>query len=177
MSIMKYPALVDWIRKNGGYFNDDVEILHNEDMGSHVRVRKDKRINADTRIASCPMACTLSILNALDIAPFTSRGTRFPQPFLKKCTSSLTIECFFLMEQYVLGAKSWWAPYITNLPTPEQTKTFYLNQQEDLVWTAGTNLQSALEVQDVRWQSMYAAGLQILCQCKWPIEKRCQYSL
>ena len=118
--------LIQWIRNKGGFFHEDVEVAHDLHSGFYVQVSHGKTIQSGTRIASCPMSTTLSVLNAIDIPPFRSHGTTFPASFISK-QSFTVVQYFFLMEQYLLGRKSWWAPYISALPSPNGIDGMHLS--------------------------------------------------
>src|SRR5271170_62491 len=164
-SLEPHRRLVSWVVQNEGYLHPDVEISFSTEQGFHVVVAKGKSIAAMTRIASCPMPATLSVLNALDIAPFRCQGTRFPAPFVRNDPNM--VQNFFLMDQYVRGQKSWWAPYISTLPSPQDTKALSFTEEADIAWIEGTNLKAALLTQTEKWQAMYVAGLEQLKKLRW----------
>lgn len=164
-----HQRLVNWVLTNNGYFHPDVQIASSTQKGFHAVVAANKTIPSDTRIAGCPMELTISILNALDVKPFSSHGSRFPVPFLlAQVTRPESLQSFFLMEQLVLKDKSWWEPYISSLPTVEEVNDRQFDQPEDLAWLEGTNLKKAFETQSNKWRQLYEDGLERLRLLEWP---------
>jgi hypothetical protein len=159
-----HHKLVKWTTEdNNGYLHPNVRIAYSPMQGFHMRVEEGKEIKALTRITSSPMACTLSVMNAFDIAPFQSHGPKFPNSFLRTyALKPQLLQAFFLMEQYLRGNKSWWAPYIQSLPTPAELGTLIYEEIEDRAWLEGTNLKAAFTEQETRWQDMYTKGLRDL---------------
>lgn len=131
-------------------------------------VASAKTIQAGTRVTSSPMTATLSVLNALDIPPFRPHGPKFPRTFLwKNAKKPELLQTFFLMEQYVLGERSWWAPYIKTLPSIQYINSLQFDSQHDQIWLEGTNLKSAFIAQTTKWQEMYTKGLRDLKILNW----------
>lgn len=164
----RHQGVIDWVTQHGGSIHPDITIAYDQEKGYHVRVAQGKFIDRHTRIASCPMETTLCVLNPLDIKPFTCRGVRFPKIFLDKfCTTPDVLHTFFLMEQYLLGERSWWAHYFATLPTPEDVKASHFNLQDDQAWIQGTNLEAAVDLQEKKWQDHYFTGLEVLEAANW----------
>ncbi|KEF57793.1 uncharacterized protein A1O9_05713 [Exophiala aquamarina CBS 119918] len=165
----RHHRLVGWVLTNNGYFHPDAQIAFSSRKGFHALVANGKTISSGTRIAACPMPLTISILNALDVKPFSCHGTHFPKPFLvDQASKAESLQSFFLMEQLVLGDKSWWAPYISSLPTVEDVNELQFSEDSDLAWLEGTNLKGGYESQLNKWQQMYQHGLELLKRYQWP---------
>lgn len=165
----RHQRLVKWVLTNNGYFHPDAQIAFSSRKGFHALVANGKTISSGARIAGCPMPLTLSILNALDVKHFPSHGTHFPKPFLiDQASKPESLQSFFLMEQLVLGDKSWWAPYISSLPTVEDVTDLQFNEESDLAWLEGTNLKGGYETQLNKWRLMYHHGLELLKRSQWP---------
>ena len=164
-----HRRLVRWITQdNDGYLHPDVRIAHNAGKGFHMVVASAKTIQAHTRVTSSPMTATLSVLNALDIPPFRPHGPKFPLTFLRKnAKKPELLQNFFLMEQYLLGERSWWAPYIKTLPDTQYINSLQFDSQHDQLWLEGTNLKSAFIAQTTKWQEMYTSGLRDLKILNW----------
>ncbi|EHY57691.1 hypothetical protein HRR83_005401 [Exophiala dermatitidis] len=163
-----HRRLIQWVLANDGYFHPDVQIAFSERKGFHTVVAEGAHIAGGTRIASCPMSTTISVLNAFDVAPFSNHGTRFPDSFLRNqadCPQSS--QAFFLLEQLVLGDKSWWAPYISSLPTVEDVSHSQFEDEADLLWLEGTNLKAGFAAEAARWKEMYLKGMHQLKQSQW----------
>ena len=165
----RHRKLVQWITtENDGYLHPDVRIAHSADQGFHMVVASGKTIQALTRVTSSPMTATLSVLNALDIVPFRSHGSKFPSSFLKKnAEKPELLQTFFLMEQYVLCEKSWWAPYVKTLPTINDINDLQFDSRRDQIWLEGTNLKAAFIAQTTKWQELYTKGLRELKILNW----------
>lgn len=164
----KHRRLVQWVLASDGFFHPNVQIAFSSRKGFHAVVVEGHDLPSGTRIASCPMSITLSVLNALDVAPFSNHGTRFPNSFLHSLASQPEIlQTFFLMEQLILGDKSWWAPYIETLPTVDDVSRSQFEEEADLRWLEGTNLKGGFAAQDAKWKSMYLQGMELLKQSHW----------
>ena len=164
-----HRRLVQWVtHENDGYLHPDVRIAHSSEKGFHMVVANGQTIPALTRVTSSPMTATLSVLNALDIAPFRSHGSKFPATFLRKnAKKPELLQTFFLMQQYVRGEKSWWASYIKTLPSMKDINDLQFDSREDQLWLDGTNLKSASISQTTKWQEMYTKGLRELKILNW----------
>lgn len=168
MSLGKHQALVRWMISNHGYLHPDVELAFSVEKGYHARVIADRVLNAGSCVAKCWMAMSLSVLNALHSPPFSCRGTRFPPAFLQNQQTSV-IQCFFLMEQWILQENSWWAPYLSTLPKPDEVDTLYFTDQEaDLILLKGTKLEKAVTNQAETWKAQFSSGMDQLKRLDWP---------
>jgi hypothetical protein len=161
--------LIRWVKREEGFLHPGVEVASDPgNRGFYVRVGAGHTIRPNTRIASCPISTTVSVLNAMNIAPFSSRGTNFPHAFINN-QSFTVVQYFFLMEQYLLGQKSWWAPYISAIPTPDAIDSMlFVDGSDDMRWLAGTNLKSALAKQNEKWKVLYMTALAQLEGLRWP---------
>ena len=167
--------LISWTAQNKGYLHPNVSIQRDPQNGYYAKTKIGEKIQSLTKIASCPMACTLSILNAMDVAPFQSQRTRFPVIFIRNQPTS-AVQCFFLMEQYLLGPRSWWFHYISLLPIPAEIEELEFTTEEDLAWIDGTNLNFALGKQTEKWQDEFQRGLAKLRTLEWPVQKLNSYT-
>lgn len=165
---------IDWVLSNDGYLHEDVELAHDPSKGHFLRLRADcKGVPAKTCLSRCAISVTLSYLNAIDVCPTTkSHSTLFPTSFLEShVLNPYTISVFFLVQQYLLGERSWWAPYIRSLPQPDdgdRLSTPLYFEAEDLLWLKGTNLDKAGETQVTNWFGQWKNGYRILEKAKWP---------
>lgn len=168
MCLENHLALVGWTVSNRGYLHPDIELAFSVERGYHARVVADRVLDAGSCVARCSMTMSLSVLNALHTPPFSCRGTMFPSAFLRSQQISV-IQCFFLMEQWILRDKSWWAPYISTLPKPDEVETLYFMDQEmDLIHLKGTNLEMAVTKQAEMWKAQFAQGMDHLRRLEWP---------
>ncbi|EXJ72949.1 uncharacterized protein A1O5_04098 [Cladophialophora psammophila CBS 110553] len=160
--------LVDWVLENGGYLHPHARIAFSSRNGYHAVVADGQSLVSGTRVASCPMPVSLSVLNAFDVAPFSNHGTHFPMPFLRNQSETPeSLQAFFLMEQLILGEKSWWAPYIATLPTVEDITVLQFEEEADVMWLEGTNLKGGVSTQDAKWRDMYLRGSALLRKLGW----------
>ncbi|OQV02752.1 hypothetical protein CLAIMM_07896 [Cladophialophora immunda] len=164
-----HRRLVGWVLENDGYLHPHAQIAFSSRNGYHAVVADGQSLVSGTRIASCPMPITLSVLNAFDITPFSNHGTRFPMSFLRKQSQKPeSLQAFFLMEQLILGENSWWAPYIATLPTVEDISAMQFDEEADAMWLEGTNLKGGLSTQAAKWKDMYLQGSAHLRGLGWP---------
>lgn len=175
-TVDNHEKLADWILQHGGFIHPDLKITYHVNKGFHAVVQVEKVLLAGTRIASCPMSATLSVLNALNVAPFEHHGTKFPEPFLDKYTFSTDVlQTFFLMEQYMLGNKSWWAAYLRTLPTIADVDKLQFESDEDVAWIRGTNLEAAIASQARRWNDQFEEANGLLSNLGWEHAKNGAY--
>ena len=164
----KHRRLMEWVLANDGYFHPDAQIAFSSRKGFHVVVADGKQIASGSRIASCPMPVTLSVLNALNVAPFSNNGTSFPEPFLRsQLDKPESLQAFFLMEQLVIGDRSWWGPYIATLPTVQNVADLQFEDEADIRWLEGTNLKAGISTRLSKWQEMYSQGVTQLQKLGW----------
>lgn len=165
----QHRHLIEWVLANNGYFHPDAQIAFSSRKGFHAVVATNTAMPSGAQIASCPMEVTMSVLNALDVKPFSSHGTCFPAAFLlAQAKRPESLQSFFLMEQLVLGDKSWWHPYVASLPTVEEVNDQQFDQAEDVIWLEGTNLKKAFETQSNKWRQLFDHGLEHLKRLEWP---------
>jgi hypothetical protein len=165
---IRHRHLIEWVQKNGGYLHPTAQIAFTSRKGFHALVMEGERLEAGSRVVGCPMPLTISVLNALDITPFSSNGSRFPKEFLhSQISQPESLQAFFLMEQLVLGNKSWWNPYIAALPTVQEIADSQFQSEEDLRWLDGTNLRTALDTHVGKWRAMYVTGMAQLKALGW----------
>lgn len=173
----RHQKLTEWVVENGGFFHPDLQIVHDQSRGYHVVVRGGREIKAQTRVASCPTSVALSVLNALNIEPFSNRETIFPAPFLRRYEDSPDLlQTFFLMEQYLMGDKSWWTPYIETLPSLQDVNEAQYESEADIDWIRGTNLELAFASQKEKWERQFQEANELLVTLDWINAKAGKYS-
>ena len=172
-----HRRLIQWVLENDGYLSPDSQIAFSLRKGHHVVAAEGATQSSNTRIASCPMPATLSVLNALSIKPFSNHGVTFPTEFLRtQSKSPESLQAFFLMEQLILGGKSWWAPYIATLPTVEDVTSMQFEDGEDVLWLEGTNLKEGMSTQTAKWKEMYRQGSGQLRNLGWANDTNGSYT-
>ncbi|ELR06524.1 hypothetical protein GMDG_02159 [Pseudogymnoascus destructans 20631-21] len=182
--------LVRWAKSHGAYLNDDVEVYHSPEFGISLRVKPLQQSRLSTpaagsaeetptappittsspttslpprsRIVSCPFPISLSYLNALSAFPdLPSHSPPLPASFLTTQQPKV-IGCFFLIQQYLRGSSSHWAPYIRSLPQPDEphklaTPLYY--PEEARRWLGGTNLPAAIAQREGMWRGDFVSKL------------------
>ncbi|KAK5073097.1 hypothetical protein LTR64_000494 [Lithohypha guttulata] len=163
-----HKQLAQWVARHGGFIHPNLRLKYAPNKGYHGVVADGATITAHTRVVVCPISIMMSALNVLNIAPFEQHGTSFPKPFLQRYQSATdTLQAFFLMEQYLLGDKSFWAPYIRTLPTVEDVDAAQFEAEEDLAWIRGTNLEVALAAQNRKWLHQFEDVNRMLMELDW----------
>lgn len=168
----KLEELVRWARGGGAYLHDMVQVYDDKQYGIAIKVRAETSkhaphtetgyLPATSRIVSCPFTLSLSYLNALDIFPaLRSHSSRFPLDFLNTASPQI-IGNFFLIQQYLMGPRSFWFSYIRSLPQPDEheklgTPLYFTD--EDLKWIQGTNLELACEQRERTWVAEWSATI------------------
>jgi hypothetical protein len=161
-----HRRLFDWVTNLDGYMHPDIRLAHHSAKGFHILAHA--QIQSHTRVVSCPMSATMSVLNALDIEPFKCHGPKFPKAFLaNNITRPEMVQTFFLVEQYLLGDDSWWSAYIKTLPTVQDVNDLQFESPDDIAWLTGTNLRSGFDSQTAKWQELYTKGLRNLKVLGW----------
>lgn len=154
--------LVTWARENGTEVGA-VSIESSVESGLLLRATKD--IQPGSKIVGCSYKTMLSYLNvALDS---TSAEEVFPEKFVKalEIEDPNIIGYFFLVQQYLLGSKSFWWPYIQLLPQPDQPEKLgipILWSEEDFEFLAGTNAEPPVRQRRRMWQDEWKKGFELL---------------
>jgi len=161
--------LVNWFVENGGYIHPGAEMVEDAENGIHFRARRSLPASSvqDVTICTCPLSLSLSHLNV------TSQDERRGLPpvhdvagnIASQLLGSLALNAvayFFLVEQRLLGERSFWEPYISCLPKEDQLGTPLYFSQEDLDWLRGTNIYAAVDQRRVMWEQEWKAGCDVL---------------
>lgn len=157
-------SLLAWIESLGGGLSEGVEFFNDEEKGHYIRASKDlsSGISSGTIVARCPIAATISYLN---LNP-TVEG--LPQHFFKynrqflRGTEPDVASAFLLMDQYLKGDDSPWAPYIKSLPKGGNLTTTQYYEDEDLEWLDGTGLETIRAARLKDWKEKFQEGKMLL---------------
>ncbi|EEP80234.1 predicted protein [Uncinocarpus reesii 1704] len=160
----KRLPLFDWIKALGGGLPDQIELSTDPIKGQCLRVRDalPESLASGTCCAICPIQATMSIMN-LDnaIRGVPSHGFDYSPDFFAAVEEPGAL-AFFLMDQYLLGDESFWAPYIQSLPDDSQFTRLEYYTGDDLKWLEGTNLLKLREKLLERLKAKYETGLRLL---------------
>jgi hypothetical protein len=157
--------LLQWARVHNTSLHDSVAIYQDAITGLSFRSTDD--IPAGTRLAISSYETSLSYLNATGIyAQFKSHSTEpgFPMEFVDalKVENPHIIGHFFLIQQYLLGEKSFWWNYIRLLPQPDDPEALGIPvgwPEADLKFLAGTNAEPPIQKKLKLWQNEWALGI------------------
>lgn len=152
----RFANLLSWGQQQGATLHPRIEVYKDDVTGFSLRVKDScsEGLPPGFTAVTCPASTTLSYLNALNggqdlLLPQTnnSPAAAFPSEFMATLPPHV-IGRFFLMQQYLLGQESFWAPYISSLPQPEHLGSWALPafwSEEDLEFLEGTNAATAVE--------------------------------
>ncbi|OLN81344.1 Ribosomal lysine N-methyltransferase set10 [Colletotrichum chlorophyti] len=146
--------LVAWVKSHGATLHPSVEVYNDPSTGNSFRVSDDGAgISPGETIVTCPLGLTLSCLNATTTPSpgfhhddTTSSSSTFPPSFLETVPPHV-ISRFFLIQQYLLGKRSFWYPYIRTLPQPEHLQSWILPPlwpSDDIELLEDTNIHVAI---------------------------------
>ncbi|KAM0270072.1 hypothetical protein ACHAQH_009530 [Verticillium albo-atrum] len=122
-------ALVSWANSHGGELHPSVEIFNDVETGNSFRVRAGQKLSPGDTIVTCPFGLTLSYLNALDLTAHGHESHDVSPPLPSEFIEAVpphVVARFFLVKQYLLGRESFWYPYISMLPQPDQLSSWWL---------------------------------------------------
>ncbi|KAF4625236.1 hypothetical protein G7Y89_g12935 [Cudoniella acicularis] len=163
----KIEVLLQWAQQFDTSLHPDVEIYQDLITGLSFRALND--IAPDTRLVSCSYNTTLSYLNAIQASDIFQRHDS--QPFPSEFTQAMSPEDpniighFFLMQQYLMGYKSFWWNYIRLLPQPDETKSLALPiwwPESDRIFLAGTNAEPPISKRQQLWKAEWERGIDLL---------------
>lgn len=185
----RYEALLEWAHENGASLHPSIEIYQDEKTGFSLRVKPSatEPLHSPFKAVTCPTSITLSYLNALTDGPITppsptttaaapvhvpnttphKQKPAFPERFMTALPPHV-IGRFYLIQQYLKGPSSFWAPYIATLPDPSgQLDKWALPPfwtQDDIELLRGTNAYVAIgEIQE-NVKSEYKLARKVLKQ-------------
>lgn len=178
----RFNVLLSWAKSHGGSLHPAVEVYKDEITGFSMRVRPDLdqgergRVQPQDEILTCPLATSLSYLNAIHGGPLLTSDTQrtesspaFPPEFMK--LPPHVIGRFYLIQQYLLGKSSFWHPYIATLPQPDVPSSWSLPPfwpEEDSAFLAGTNTGIAAEAIRDQLKKEYKEARGILKEASFP---------
>jgi protein-histidine N-methyltransferase len=172
----KFANLFSWAISNGATLHPSIEVYHDGITKFSLRVKPDSpAIEPSATILSCPPTLSLSYLNSQHNSPLRARTgsdtassaanePAFPPQFMDLIEPHV-IGRFFLIQQYLLGERSFWYPYIATLQQPEHISSWSLPAfwpDEDIALLTGTNLDGAAEATRKHARREYKAAHRLL---------------
>ncbi len=185
---IKILRFQEWFSENGGVIHEGAYNEWNEDCQYNLQVGSGHTIRDDSIVISCPTSLAFCFMTYAhkDQAGYRSKidRTSLNQDVVLRLT---------LMEQYSLGIKSFWWPYITILPQPHlppvshksgnegevstvEKQSFHTPlyfDEEDMLWLKGTNLGAAAKSRVNEWREEFEnaknsiKGLDEMQQALW----------
>ncbi|KAG4438929.1 hypothetical protein IFR05_005609 [Cadophora sp. M221] len=161
-------ALTGWAEEHGTTLDPNVEIYHDPITG--LSFRAFQNIPPGTKLANCSFQTTLSYLNTIEASPSFqshSHSPPFPRQFIDtlKVDDPNIIGHFFLVQQYLLGAQSFWWHYIRLLPQPDAPETLGLPvwwPDADRKFLDGTNAEPPIKKRRALWEEEWKQGIALL---------------
>lgn len=170
--------LLKWFQSDHqGQINNNVEIHDTSDSGLSFRVRETavNGVLVDEPVVVCPISASLSYLNALGggqpLGTSSADGEvspAFSSDFMQQVPPHV-IGRFFLVQQYLKGKDSAWAPYIATLPQPQNFGSWALpavwptdDADIALALLKGTNADVAADEMRQRTNNEFKAAWAIL---------------
>lgn len=177
----RFDTLITWARSHGASLHRALEVYKDDVTGFSMRVRQNlssDEINLESQdeILSCPLATSLSYLNAnlggpllANAAEPTEAGPAFPPAFMKLAPH--VIGRFYFIQQYLLGKSSFWHPYIATLPQPDVLSSWSLPPfwpEDDAAFLEGTNTGIAAETIREQLKTEYKEARRVLKEANFP---------
>ncbi|CAG8982136.1 hypothetical protein HYALB_00003228 [Hymenoscyphus albidus] len=164
---LRIDELLEWGRSHHTILHPSVEVYRDDVTGLSFRAKED--VPPGAKLVSCAYQTTLSFLNAIPYSfLFESHGSK---PFPLEFISQLALEDphiighFFLMQQYLMGKRSFWWKYIRLLPQPDQPDLLAIPiwwPEADRRFLWGTNAEPPVEIRRKLWMIERAKGIKLL---------------
>jgi protein-histidine N-methyltransferase len=159
--------LLAWAKKHQTSLHPDVEIYQDLHTGLSFRATKD--LSAATKIVNCSYQTTLSYLNAVTKSSFfqNHQSMPFPAEFINalKQDDPKIIGHFFLVQQFLMGEKSFWCHYIQLLPQPDEPEHLGIPiwwPETDRRFLDGTNAEPPIKKREEMWREEWTKGIALL---------------
>ncbi|CAN8104165.1 unnamed protein product [Discula destructiva] len=177
----RFTALVAWATSCGASLHPALEIYRDEVTGFSMRIKvewpESTSLKPQDEVLACPLAISLSYLNAHTGQPlFASQSdqpeetaSKLPSEFMSVCAPHI-VGRFFLMQQYLLGKSSFWHPYIATLPQPDALSSWSSPPfwpEEDAGLLEGTNTGIAAETIRTQLKNEYKQARTLLKEARF----------
>ena len=150
-----------WFEGHGGSFHPAI-VLDTSPSGTVVKVRDEGGpIEAAAVIVRCPTYMMISFAHASQSRVLRSLIERDPDSTFGQIIALR----FYLVEQYLLGADSWWAAYIRSLPQPYDANASHATPiwaEQDVKWLEKTNVGKATSMRKDIWHDEFTQAKLIL---------------
>lgn len=157
----RLTSFLSWFQEHGGYLNPSIRLTLDDDGQQSLVVRQGHNIAAHETIVSCPHDITFSIATATRIR----RRNNLPLGLDTSILPRLVALRLCLVDEFLLGERSYWTPYIQCLPQPYQKDNFctpaYFDD-EDRLWLRGTNLDHAAQARLEVWKEEFSEARVVL---------------
>ncbi|KAF4976867.1 hypothetical protein FZEAL_6532 [Fusarium zealandicum] len=170
----RISALVAWATSHGAHINPSIKVDDFPETG--LSFRASSNTSPYDTIVSIPSSLTLSYLNAL---PGGDDPRPFPASFLAQ-TPPHVISRFVLVKHFLLGAESFWVPYINALPQPGDEDAWSLPPfwpEDDAELFEGTNIEVGVGRIKTEVKREYKDAIDILTAEAWEPELAEGFSL
>jgi histone-lysine N-methyltransferase SETD3 len=109
----RYERFIEWTRQHGAYFHPSLKFIVTPNRGAEVVVT-GKGIKPFETLFTVPYGISLSYFNAVSAgvegSSYQPHSESLPQEYLRSTSDHDTINAIFLVQQYLLGEKSFWYP-------------------------------------------------------------------
>jgi hypothetical protein len=164
---LEIDELLLWAKSNQTSLHPDVEVYQDATTGLSFKAAKD--IAPGASFVNCSYKTTLSYLNAIQLSSEFQRhdSQLFPSEFIDAMSSDdpNIIGHFFLIQQYLMGEKSFWWNYIKLLPQPDQPERLALPiwwPDADRIFLDGTNAEPPILKRQELWKDEWTRGIDLL---------------
>jgi protein-histidine N-methyltransferase len=159
--------LVGWAGEHQTSLHQDVEVYQDHLTGLSFRAKKS--LPPGTVIVNSSYQTTLSYLNAISASPVfqNHESVLFPPTFIDalKQEDPNIIGHFFLVQQFLMGEKSFWSPYIKLLPQPNEPDRLAIPiwwSDADRQFLDGTNAEPPIKKREAMWRAEWTKGITLL---------------
>lgn len=166
-----HPAaetLVQWFQEHGGQISDDVQIVHSNSQGFHMRA---VRPLTSPVVVTCPLKLTLSCLNLDPKQKEVLQITSCLQPCQGKIPDHI-LTYLLLIEQRNKGEESPWHAYVSCLPGPGTMGTPLWFDEQDMTFLAGTSLAPAAKERKAAYYQEWEQAVTVLKDIGVPLAEQ-----
>lgn len=112
---MRYERFIEWTEQNGAYVHPSLKFVVTANRGAELVVHTGGEvIKPFESLFRAPYAASLSYFNAVSAgtagSPYRPHSTSLPNDYLESTADHDTVGAVFLVQQYLLGDKSFWFP-------------------------------------------------------------------